>query len=170
MLCDNIEYSTSAPKNTMTIIDKHFTFFGLHRQPATCRIRIFSKLDAREQARPIHDDENATTRSVIVIATELHDNPGASITNVAEKCAAQVCLFHDIHPSRLIWVEHYDERDLPRHHWAAYRPEGEGFNLVTFDFRNKREVNDEGGPTLGTPTWKHSNKAAVELMIGESLP
>ena len=156
----------------MTIIDKNFTFIGLHFQPATCRLRVFSSLDerARARARPIHDDEDSATRSVIVIATELRDNPGASITNVAERCAAQVCIFHDIHPSCLVWVENYDDRDLPPSQWPHYRPTGESYDLVSFNFRSARQINDEGGPTLGTPTWKHSSKAAVELMIGESLP
>lgn len=148
---------------------REFTFFGLHRQPARCGLRIFSRLAADAMARPIHDDEDATTRAVVVIVTELQDNPGASITNTAESCAAQVCVYFNIHPSRLVWIENYDERALPRCQWAHYRPTGESYDLVSFDFRSARAIND-GGPTLGRPTWKYCDKATVETMIGETLP
>lgn len=154
----------------MTIIDKHFTFIGPNLQPATCRLRVFSSLDQRARARAIHDDDDIATRFVVVIATELRDNPGASITNMASECAAQVCIFHDIHPSRLVWFEHYDDRELPPSQWPHYRPTGESYDLVNFAFLSARQINDIGGVSLGQASWKASSKAAVELMIGEELP
>ncbi len=43
----------------------------------------------------------------VVIATELRDNPGMSITNAAEFVATAVCRELQIHPARLVWIEHY---------------------------------------------------------------
>lgn len=154
----------------MTVIEQEFYFDGLNRRQGKCHLRLFSRLAVEQQARPIHDDEDTATRQVIVLATEVEDNPGASITNAAEKLAAQVCEHFAIRPSRLVWVEHYDERDLPRHQWASYRPEGESYDLVSFDFRSARQIHDGGGISLGKPTWKHTTKADIEKLIGEKLP
>jgi hypothetical protein len=44
---------------------------------------------------------------VVVIATELEDNPGMSITNAAEYVATQICRSLDIDPHKLVWIEHY---------------------------------------------------------------
>ena len=42
-----------------------------------------------------------------VVATELLDNPGMSITNAASIVAMQVCQFYEIPLDELIWIEHY---------------------------------------------------------------
>ena len=44
---------------------------------------------------------------VVVVATELPDNPGTSITNMAEQLATQVCRAQNIAPQHLVWIEHY---------------------------------------------------------------
>lgn len=44
-----------------------------------------------------------------VIATELPDNPGMSITNAAASVAMQVCQYFEIPIGKLIWIEHYPE-------------------------------------------------------------
>ena len=86
--------------------EQEFYFDGLNRRQGKCHLRIFSRLEPEQQARPIHDDEDFAASRVVVVATEVEDNPGASITNAAEKCASQVCEHFEIHPSRLVWVEH----------------------------------------------------------------
>ena len=45
----------------------------------------------------------------LVIASELDDNPGVSVTNFAEHLATQVCLDLMIDPMKLVWVEHYPD-------------------------------------------------------------
>ena len=50
----------------------------------------------------------------VVVATEVPDNEGTSITNMAEQLATQVCKAFDIVPDRLIWIEHYPERPISR--------------------------------------------------------
>jgi len=47
----------------------------------------------------------------LVIATELPDNPGQSITNAAEELATQVCQQFEISPLSLMWIEHYIHED-----------------------------------------------------------
>ena len=42
-----------------------------------------------------------------VVATELPDNPGMSLTNAASFVAMQVCQFYEIPLDELIWIEHY---------------------------------------------------------------
>src|SRR6185503_8773416 len=65
-----------------------------NRITARCRLRFFE----------------APTGDVVVVATELPDNPGMSITNAAEELAGTVCRDYGIDPERLVWVEHYPER------------------------------------------------------------
>src|ERR1700683_2515523 len=47
----------------------------------------------------------------VVIATELADNPGKSVTNVCEYLASWVCVEFEIDPSSLVWIEHYGYPD-----------------------------------------------------------
>ncbi|NJM98260.1 MAG: hypothetical protein HC800_14865 [Phormidesmis sp. RL_2_1] len=44
-----------------------------------------------------------------VIATELPDNPGMSLTNAAASVAMQVCQYYEIPIQQLVWIEHYPE-------------------------------------------------------------
>jgi DNA-directed RNA polymerase subunit H (RpoH/RPB5) len=46
--------------------------------------------------------------SDLVIATELKDNNGTSITNCAEKIAKEICEKYNIKMKDLVWIEHYD--------------------------------------------------------------
>lgn len=43
----------------------------------------------------------------VAIVTERADNPGTSVTNIAEHLASWVCHQLHIDPDRLVWVEHY---------------------------------------------------------------
>ena len=45
--------------------------------------------------------------STLVIATELPDNPGASICNAFEDLILQVARAFDLDPARLLWIEHW---------------------------------------------------------------
>ena len=161
----------------MTIIEQEFYFDGLNGRQGKCHLRVFSRLQPEQQARPIHDDEDSAARQVVVIATEVEDNPSASITNTAAKVAAQVCQHLGVHPSRLVWVEHYDERanapirSYAREKYATHNgDDDERFSIVTFDFREARNQRNIGGASLGEPTWKHTTKADIEKLIGETLP
>ena len=45
----------------------------------------------------------------VLVAIELADNPGASITNTAEDLAEHICRFFGIDSTRLVMVEHYNQ-------------------------------------------------------------
>ena len=50
---------------------------------------------------------------VVVLATELPDNPGTSITNMAEDLAREICVKNSIPFDQLVWIEHYPEWRMP---------------------------------------------------------
>lgn len=101
-----------------------------------CRIRIYQ------------DPE----RTPVVIATELQDNEGTSITNMAERLASEWSRDEQTgQPTEIIWIEHYPAERLFK----------ETFALVTFG-------RDERGE-FTTPQWQHITRAEVEQMIGEAV-
>jgi hypothetical protein len=68
-----------------------FEFRGLHGRLAACGLERIDLADGR----------------VVIIATELHDSPGVSVTNFAEELATIVCQRFEIDPKKLVWIEHY---------------------------------------------------------------
>ena len=100
---------------------------GYHGFPSQCRIRIF-------KPRP---------RTIVVIATELPDNPGTTVTNVCEELANQ--FYHFLGgPEGFLWIEHYPHVD------SRF---DESFDIVEFN------VQDD---TLHTPNWQRISKTQVE--------
>ena len=117
-----------------------YDFEGYHGYPSQCRIQIFS----------------VTARSVVVVASELPDNPGTSITNRAEWIANQLYERLD-QPEDFIWIEHYPEDAYggnpdPEH--------TESFAIVEFDVENGK---------LTRPDWTHVTKPQVEQLIHRPL-
>jgi hypothetical protein len=104
--------------------------------------------------------EHAGQIKVVVIATELPDNPGTSITNRAEHLASEICRCFGVDPSELILVEQYPSSSARRH---ALRGSlrAERFDLVAFEL--------EGG-TFKRPKWIPVRKELVESLIGQPLP
>jgi hypothetical protein len=84
-----------------------------------------------------------------VIATELEDNMGTSITNMAEHVAKDVCDARKIPYDKLIWVEHYPERDGIK----------ETYDLVTFN------ITADG---FANPRWKPLEEVEIRNLIGGS--
>lgn len=116
-----------------------------------CRVRIY------------HPDEERD--APVVICTEPRDNPGMSITNTAERIAADVIHGHRL-PTPLVWIEHYEEG-------ARGTPEDpHTFDLVLF---SSYEVEDLGPylgeqrRRIGEPSWKALDRATVEALIGGPL-
>lgn len=85
-----------------------------------------------------------------VIATELPDNPGMSITNAAASVAMQVAQYHEIPLSELLWIEHYPEDSR----------EPERFDLVQFTIDNS---------LLKLEGWKRISKGDIERILGEPI-
>lgn len=87
-----------------------FEYRGFHGCRCICSLEMLFLHDGR----------------IAVIATELEDNPGTSITNVAEHLASEACDRFDIDPDNLVWIETY-----------GYPASGPGerqrtYDLVTF--------------------------------------
>jgi hypothetical protein len=129
------------------IVVDRYRFRGVHGGDGWCALEILKGKDAR----------------VVVIATELADNPGMSITNAAEHLAYRVCVEFAIDPSQLFWVEHY-----------GYAAPGGGtrrprtYDLVTF------EILPPGHDGIFTrPTWRpmrNEDWLAVGLTLREPSP
>src|SRR5439155_922893 len=79
-----------ASKYERVIID-HYRYRGFHGCASWCKLEII----------------NSKSELAIVIATEVKDNPGTSITNVCEDLVYRVCLEFEIDIHRFVWIEHY---------------------------------------------------------------
>ncbi len=119
-------------------------------QGGRCRIRIY-----------LSDDEHDAP---VVVCSELPNNPGMSITNAAERIAAEVIGGHRL-STPLVWIEHYPPE--------ARRPGAEEtFDLVLF---SSYEVEDLGAyageerKRIGEPSWKPLDRRSVETLIGGPL-
>lgn len=75
---------------------------------------------------------------VVVILTELPDNPGTSITNAFESIATEIYhrMLKDIPIERIEWIEHY----------LGTRYLGETYDRVIMDWDGKK---------FYSPRWKH---------------
>ena len=85
----------------------------------------------------------------LVIATEMPENEGTSITNMAEHLATQVCQEFDIDPKNLIWIEHYPQR-------CERKESPESYDLVQFN------LNANG--ILSDPRWTGISKEVVDAL------
>jgi hypothetical protein len=93
----------------------------------------------------------------VVLVTELDDNPGISVTNMAERLAAEVARTFDLSLDTLLWIEHY-----PARQGLSGCPElQETFDLVTFTRTSHG---------LQHPEWRRLSQAQVEHMLGRTLP
>ena len=112
---------------------------------AHCRVRIY-----------FPDDPGDV---LVVICSELPNNPGGSITNSAEVIAAGVIRANEL-PTPLVWVEH----------WPEESTEGqENFELVVFSSFEVVERAPYLGETrawVGDATWKPLDRATVEVLVG----
>lgn len=79
-----------------------------------------------------------------VVATELNDNPGMSITNAAADLAMMVCRTFAIDPNELVWIEHYPVREKIE----------ETFDIVTFT------VNEYG--KVSGPQWRRLKENEIK--------
>jgi len=91
------------------------------------------------------------TSRVIVIATELPDNSGTSITNFAEYLATEIFnrLRYEakIIPENFIWIEHYPERG------TVHYPLVEDYDRVYFEIENGK---------FAHPKWEHIKEFDID--------
>jgi hypothetical protein len=119
--------------------DRVFLYRGFHGCLSYCWLRIYT----------------APGQSV-VLATEMHENPGTSITNAAERLAMEVTRTFGLALDALTWIEHYPERQGRNRHPGL----PESFEQVTFT---------RTAQSLGSPEWRRLSQAQVEAMLGQPL-
>ena len=117
---------------------ERFIYRTPHKRSGYCRIEAQSLGDGR----------------VVVIATELKDNPGMSITNAAEYVATEVCRHLRIDPTRLIWIEHY-----------GYPVPGESKRVRTYDRVTFTTITPDHELIFHEPSW-HVMKPEDWLALG----
>lgn len=127
-----------------------FTYTGFHNAPSRCYLQWIAR-PQHIPAGPAQPDD-----SVIVIATELAENPGTSVTNRAERLANQVCREMEVAPERLIWIEHYLGNPHASRASVQQYPQ-ERFRLVAFRLTDGR---------LRFPRWLPVSRDWVENFIG----
>jgi hypothetical protein len=121
----------------MKLQDEMVSYRDVENSEGRCRLRVY----------------RGDAGAVLVIATELPDNPGTPVTKVAEDLATSV--YHQegvADPEHFTWIEHYP--DNPSF--------GEIYDLVTFDYDADRR-------RLTNPEWQHLEKAHVERLAGEAV-
>ena len=116
-----------------------YKFKGFHGCDSKCDIEIIRRGDGK----------------IVVIATELDDNPGTSITNIVETLATEICQAHDIKHFDLIWIEHYPER-------GRYSRLPESWDLVTFNMLT--------GQGLSDPRWNRLDVSELQRIRGYDEP
>ena len=94
-------------------------------------------------------------RPRMIVLTELRDNPGASVTNLAEVFAWYASSWFCPEPDCITWVEHY-----PHH-----GPGDETFDFVRFSPRRAWQRNDSFGPAW----FYRTNREILDEMLGTSL-
>src|SRR5207244_3711118 len=92
----------------------------------------------------------------VVIATEVNENPGTSITNMAEHLATEVTRTFGLSHDALVWIEHYPARRV----LGGYPRLAESLDLGTFTWTPQG---------LRAPQWRRVSKEQVETLMGQPL-
>ena len=119
--------------------DNLYLYRGYHGCPSYCWLRIYQ-----------------APGQTVVLATEVDDNPGTSITNMAEHLATEVTRTFGLSLGALVWIEHYPDRLVIGGHPRLPA----SFDLVTFT------CTPQG---LRAPQWRRVSKEQVETLMGQSL-
>jgi hypothetical protein len=122
------------------LADFHHHYRGSMGFRSVCRIRVY-QLDSG---------------MTVVIATELPDNPGTSITNWAEFLATEMRRRFVAPGAGLAWIEHSPERPG----LTGAPPLPEQFDRVLFRW---------DGTCYHDPDWRPFSRAQVEALLGEPL-
>src|SRR5712691_2646077 len=119
--------------------DRLYLYRGYHGCPSYCWLRIYTAPDR-----------------TVVIATEVDDNPGTSMTNMAAHLATEVTRTFGLPLDALVWIEHYPARRVIGGHPRLPA----SFDLVTFTWTPLG---------LRAPQWRRVSKEQVEALMGQRL-
>ena len=118
-----------------------FKKYPEHPIEAKCRYRVY----------------RSDSGTVVIVATELPDNPGVSVTNWAEYLATEFRWLHMTQGEALIWIEHYPGRP------SKYDPS------MMIDEKFDRVLMRWNGTSYEEPEWKPFDRAEIERLIREPL-
>ena len=130
---------TRLPAPSPTLYDGPYRYAGLNNCQSVCHLRVCR-----------------VGEGFLVVATELPENRGTSVTNACEILAAEVCRRFRIPAHRLTGVEHRLGNTNPR----AGLTMPEEYSIVTFDVP-AHEFRD--------PMWSTVPKSFVDERIGPRL-
>lgn len=125
-------------------------YLGYFERPALCTIQVFESRYRR-----------------VVIATEIDENPGTSITNASENVAhtvekrfnwPHVFSVHGKKDKRSVFIEHYNGD-------SRSRTERNG-SFAIVEYHN---VGVKGGWYYGRPEWTHIGRKEVESLVGRAV-
>lgn len=122
-------------------LDIVFHYRGSRNIKSKCRLRVYE----------------AEAQPHMVIATQLPDNPGASIVAMPEYLAWSVWVFLERPSQGLIWIEHITNQVTS----AGFQHE-ETFSLVNF-------LLDQEQRQSSKPEWHRLSKAFVTEMTGDNF-
>lgn len=121
-------------------VDRLFSYQPSVVHHATqCRVRIYERVDG----------------GFTVLATELADNRGMSITNAAEALASQLLALFQLDPATTRWIEHYTADSYRE---GAHKP---SFDEVTFTWPANRQAH--------SPQWQQLTLEEVEILTGDDF-
>jgi hypothetical protein len=130
----------------------HLAADYIHPTPGRgrCRVRVFLPDDERD--------------ALVVVCTEPRDNPGQSVTNAAERIAAEVIANFRL-PVPVVWIEHYEDGA------GGTEENPHTFDLVVFSHYEPHKIlsADSWSMKIGAPSWKALDRRAVEVLVGRSL-
>ena len=100
-------------------------------------------------------------QSPVFMLEELNDNPGTSITNMAEVLAARHCPERLEEPDPFRWIEHYPKTERERRVGMVE------YSLVTFASYRPRVEHYQGKrrTRLGKPDWKYVSEEVVREIL-----
>lgn len=141
-----------SPEPLPKTADYRYDYRGFWQSEGFCRIRVFE----------------APGRSPVIIATELPNNPGTSITNLVEYLAPEIIAKHVPHrfeaAEPVVWIEHYPPREDPRRGTRG-KPD---YDRVFFSSWTPRTEYLHGKLRVRfvEPDWRHMLFDEVEQLIG----
>ncbi len=131
-------------------LDERMEYQGYHGCLSVCRVRVFDPPRG----------EQGEKRPVVVLFTELPDNPGTSVTNRIEHLATLLYARLGKPEAIPVFVEHYPDRGV--HYEKLNRWQfPETFSFVGF-------CRSDGG-RFQTPRWQHTTRMTIEVIAGQPI-
>lgn len=126
--------------------DKRFEYRGFHGCKSACRLRVYE----------------TPGKVPVALVTELTDNPGTSITNMAEYLATLIWKMLERPADGLVWIEHYEDRARVGGRTTLKNE----FDRVTFEPRSDASGILTG---FGEPHWQRISREEVETLLGQRV-